>query len=406
MNKLKLTWQRMQNVPGLRRDIALLTAVVLLGLSTGGYLLSRYDWDRPGADHFVFSAEFDQAPAVQLASRQEVRIAGVTVGKIIDAEPTERGTARVTVQIDPGHEVYQNARLMIRSKTPLNVMYVTLDPGGPPAKPLSENGVIPQSQTKRALQPYELLDELDGRTRAALTQLIAQADVAFAHGARDLPQGLDALGAAAKSFEPVVQELSDRRENIRRIVTAVSRISQAAGEDDKQLARLVASLEEALVVVSHRDKDLAATLRQLPGVTRVLRGAMSSAGDLTKQLNPTLVSLHRASGELPGALHSLGATVDEARALVGKAGPVVARARGVVRDLRPLVSDVDSALGDLAPVTSTLPGATARLVPWLDDLGAFIYNTSSSFSLADVNGGFGRASVVLKVTEPTGGPFL
>jgi len=41
-------------------------------------------------------------------------------------------------------------------------------------------------------------------------------------------------------------------------------------------------------------------------------------------------------------------------------------------------------------------------VPWLDDLSAFVYQTSSAFSLADVNGGLGRAQVNLKVDDPKG----
>jgi phospholipid/cholesterol/gamma-HCH transport system substrate-binding protein len=54
-------------------------------------------------------------------------------------------------------------------------------------------------------------------------------------------------------------------------------------------------------------------------------------------------------------------------------------------------------------VVSTLPEATQKLVPWLDHLGAFIYNTSSSFSLGDANGGIARAYVVVKLSDPTGG---
>jgi phospholipid/cholesterol/gamma-HCH transport system substrate-binding protein len=95
--------------------------------------------------------------------------------------------------------------------------------------------------------------------------------------------------------------------------------------------------------------------------------------------------------------------VSSARDLVVKARPVVREARPVVADLRPLTGDLRSALSDLGPVAANLPRATKRLVPWLDDLGGFVYNTSSSFSLGDVNGGIGRANVVVKLSDPTGG---
>jgi len=403
VNRLHVTWDRVRNVPGLGRDVAMVALVVALGLVSSVYIVSRYDVITPWSDEYEFSAEFDQAPAIQLSSVQEVRIAGIPVGKIVGAEPTQHGTAKLELSIDEGHTIYSNARVVARSKTPLNVMYVSLDPGGPPARPLPEHATIPVSQTERVLQPYELLDELDGRTRSALTQLVTQADVALANAPAHLPGGLRSTNAAMQSFKPVAEQLQKRRENIRHLVTSLSQISTAAGKDDRRLASLVGSLEETLVVVSRRDKELAGSLDMLPGVTGTLRDSMASAAKLTDQLTPTLRSLNAASGELPSALARLNRTVDAADELVQVAGPVIAKARPVVNDLRPLVGDLRVALGDLARVTSTLPGATQRIVPWLDDLGAFVYQTSSSFSLGDVNGNIGRAQVVVKVTDPTGG---
>jgi len=34
---------------------------------------------------------------------QEVRIAGVKVGQIVDSEPTDHNTSLVTLSMDPGH---------------------------------------------------------------------------------------------------------------------------------------------------------------------------------------------------------------------------------------------------------------------------------------------------------------
>ena len=402
-SRLSTTWGRIRNVPGLPRDLVLIAILLILGTVSTVYLFGKYDVVAPFDERYEFAAEFDQAPAVQLASRQEVRIAGIPVGKIEGAEPSADGNARLTFSIDPGHTIYENARLVMRSKTPLNIMYVALDPGGPPAKPLSDDDVIPVSQTERVLQPYELLDELDARARGALTDLVLEADVALASAPQDLPEGLTAVDGAASSFQPVVDALQERRANLRHLVTAVSQISTAAGADDERLASLAAALEETLAVVGARDEELGASLAQLPGVTSTLRESMLSAAALTDELSPTLESLHRASGELPAALSRLTSTVANARDLFEVARPVIRKARPVIADLRPLTAHLGSTLGDLSPVTSNLPGATAKLVPWLDNLGAFVYNTSSSFSLGDVNGGLGRANLVVKVYDPLGG---
>jgi len=403
MRKWNALWGRIKNTPGIKRDVALVLSIVLVGGLAGAWFIGNYELDNPTSDRFTFSAEFDQAPAVQLAAKQEVRVAGIPVGRIVDAGITDNGHARLTFEIDDQAEVYSNARLVMRSKTPLNAMYVTLEPGGPPAEPLEDGGTIPISQTQRVLQPYELLDELDARARDALTDLVTQADVALASAPKDLPPGLTAVEGAAHSFQPVIDALATRRENLEHLVTSIAQIAAAAGEDDARLTALADSLATTVGVLARNDDRVQQALAQLPGVTRTLRSSMKRAARLSELLSPTLVELNEASDELPGVISDLGDTVVNARGVLAAARPIARKLRPIVADLRPLVSDVNGALGDLSPVTSLLPAATQKLVPWLDHLGAFIFNTSSSFSLGDVNGGLGRANVVVKVTDPTGG---
>jgi phospholipid/cholesterol/gamma-HCH transport system substrate-binding protein len=403
MSKWAILRDRIKNTPGLGRDVGYIVAVLVASAIVAGYLFSGYNVVLPTAERTEFQAEFEKAPALQLAARQEVRIAGVDVGEITDAEVTDDGTALLTMSIDPEHQIYSNAHLVMRSKNPLNVMYVALDPGGPPGEPLASAEVIPAEQTERVTQPFELLDELDARARAALTDLLMQADTALADAPRDLPRGLNAVEGAADSFRPVVTALRTRRNNLESLVTSVSRISAAAGHDDARLASLADSLATTLGVIAANDEKLSASLDRLPGTLRTLRRSMRSASLLSDELSPTLKSLHDASAELPGALQRLTSTVVNARGTLRAARPVARKARPVVADLRPLVSDLKGTLADLSPVVSTLPGATKRIVPWLDHLGAFIYNTSSAFSLGDVNGGIGRANIVVKSTDATGG---
>ena len=403
MSKYSTAVERIRNTPGLTGDALLMAGLLVLGIVVTSTIVGNYQTIKPWDAKYKFAAEFDEAPAVQLAARQEVRIAGVPVGRITGAEPAEGGNARVMLSIDKGHPVYKNARLVLRSKTPLNVMYVALDPGDPTSGSLPDGGVIPVTQTERVVQPYELLDELDDRARAALTDLVTQADIALASAPSRLPKGLADTDKATKSFMGVVEALQTRRANLRHLVTSLSQIATAAGRDDERLDTLVASLADTLAVVSKRDAEMSASLAALPGVTTSLREAMTETKSLTDELSPVLRKLHASSDELPAALGHLSDAVDSAQSLVAKARPVVRKALPVVDDLRPLAGNLRSAVADLSPVAANLPQATKRLLPWLDDLGAFVYNTSSSFSLGDVNGGLGRANVVVKLYDPLGG---
>lgn len=403
MRRLVRMAERVRNTPGLGRDVLAVAVIIAVGLVCTGYIFSKYDWLPPWEERVVVAAEFDKAPSLRPESRQEVRIAGVTVGKIVSAEPLPNGNARVMMSLEQGHPVYSNARAVLRSKAPLNLMYIALDPGDPSSERLPENGTIPVSQTDRLVQPFELLHKLDERTQSALTSLINQADAALASAPQHLPQGLRSTNATLTKFRPVVEQLQNRRETISKLVTSLAQISTAVGKDDRRLARLTTSLQVSLSVLAKRDEELGATLAQVPGFTGDLEQAMTSTGRLTKQLNPTLDGLNGASEELPDALTRLTDTVNNADELVDIARPVIGRAKPVVADLRPLAGDLKPALDDLAPVTEHLPSATKRIVPWMNDLAAFVYQTSSAFSLSDVNGGLGRANVTLDVTNPTGG---
>lgn len=405
MVALNVVLQRMRNAPGLMRDVVILAVVLVLGLSAGTYIFSHYGVKAPWTSSYTFYADFAKAPAVQTQARQEVRIAGVNVGQITSAKPVSDGV-RVGFEIDQNQTVYKDARLVIRSKTPLNILYVALNPGTPAAGKLPLNGTIPVSQTDEFTQAAAILDNLDARSRAAITDLVSESDVALTNAPTTLPQGLNQLDLTASDLKPVVDALAARRAHLSRLVSSISQISTAVGGNDARLASLTASLEATLGVVSARDTDLNASLTELPGVTSTLRTALSSAAGLTTELNPVLDQATAASGKLPGLLDRLTTTVGTARDVLTTARPVIAEAVPVIADLRPLTSDLRQSLWFLDPVAANLPQATARLTPWLTNLGGFVYNTASSFSLGDANGGMGRANLVVKALEPTGAPLL
>lgn len=399
----RLIWQRIRNVPGLRGDIASIVVLVVVALVCGSYIFSQYGIISPWAKQYVFSAEFAKVPGVRPASRQEVRIAGVSVGRIVDAKVAPDGNARLTMSIDPGQKVYTNARVMLRTKAPLDIMYIALDPGGPPGTLLPAGGVLPVSQTARPIQPFEVLDKLDEQTRDALTSLLNQSDAALMQSPQNLPNGLNATDAAMKSFRPVLDQLATRRQTIAQLVTSVAQISQAVGGNDVRLSRLATSLNTALGIVARHDTQVKSALAQLPQLSGDLRSAMSGVSSLTGQLNPTLTSLAEASGALPGTLQQLSSTLRTAGDLITVAGPTIAKARTVMKDLHPLAGSINRSFANLQPTMRFLPSATQRIVPWLGDLSAFVYQTSSAFSLADVGGGWGRALLTLVVDDPSGG---
>jgi phospholipid/cholesterol/gamma-HCH transport system substrate-binding protein len=376
-------WERVRTVPGLGRDVTAVAVLIVAALIATAILQNRMAITFPWSDRTHLQVEFESVPGVNPKSSHKVTMAGVTVGKITGWKPTSKGTAVLDLEIESGHTFYSNARAVLRPKNPLNDMTVEINPGSAPGKALKENGRIPLSQTERPVQVDEILGKLDERTQLAVTDLLVQSDVALVRAPKELPSGLKAADSTLLKLEPVVTSLKTRRAKIAKLVTALSDISGALGRNDARTAKLVNATQDTLSVLGKNDGDLRSTLDQLPGLSSELRKALSSTQRLTGELDPAIDGLGAASKDLPDALDRLDSTVDKVGSTVDKAKPFIAMAKPVVADLRPIVANVDPALTDLLPVTASLNQDTATVTKYMDDIRAFVYNTSSVFGAGE-----------------------
>jgi len=383
-------WGLARSEPGLGRNLLAIGVLVALGSVFAAYFLSHQRFNPPWEDRYTVYAIFEEAAAVSPGNGQEVRIAGVPVGDIRDAEVTEDGRARLELRIDTEHELRSDATVVLRPKSPLNDMYVEIDPGTPGEPALEDGDTLPVSQSVSPVQVDDVLAHLDENAQAALATLLSESDIALARAPQAVPPGLEAARELLTELAPVVTQLEKRRDNLARLVSSVADVSAAAGTNDVRLQRLAASLSSTLETVSGRRSSLDGTLAQLPALSTELHATSSSVTELVTQLDPTLKNVHRASDALPGALARFRESVDELDSFVGRAEPVVDLAGPVVSDLRATTPYLRRVAGDLRPLTSDLRPMTASAVPYLDDVAAFVFNTNSVASLRDANRGILR----------------
>jgi len=398
--RLAAHWERIKTVPGLGRDVTALAVLMVVGVIAAVIIKSYLGGTAPWSDTTVVKAEFAEVPGLNPKAQTAVTMAGVRVGKVTAADPSDQGRAVLTMTLEDDYDLYRDARAVLRPNNPLNEMQVELNPGSPSAGKLGDD-VIPFSQTTRPVQADEILEHLDERSQLALTDLLLESDVALARAPKTLPEGLGAANGTLQSIQPVAEALRTRREKIATLVSALSDISGAVGHNDQRIGRLAEATQSTLAVLAESDGALRASLRQLPGLTGEVRKALTSTQALTKQLDPTLDNLHSASDDLPGSLKRFRSTVGNLGATLETAKPVLDKARPVVADLRPLVSDVTTSLGSIDKITSPLPGDTRTVMSYLTALKAFVYNTSSVFGAGDANGSIIRGH--LMVPLPGGG---
>ena len=394
--------ERARSEPGLGRSIIAWLVAVAIGTTAAGYFLVHQRFNPPWEDRYSVWATFDQAPGVAPGKGQEVRIAGVEVGDIRSSRVSPDGKAQLELRVEDDQRIYSNARFVLRAKSPLNDMYVEISPGGPPGKLLRDGSTVATSQTVRPIQVDEVLDHLDVDARKGLNALLSEADVALANAPTDLPSGLTELDKATQDLEPVMVQLEKRRDLLAQLMTSLSEIAAATGEDDARLTRLATSLQQTLSAVGANDDDLDEALAEMPGFAKELRGASKSVRDPVDELDPTLKSLADAEDDLPDALERLDDSIESLDGFLDHATPVLRNAKPVLADLRVASPHLQSTVADLRPITKDLGPFTATTVKHFDDLNAFFRNTNNVASLRDANRGFVRLLVgISPETVPT-----
>ena len=107
--------------------------------------------------------------AFDLADQADVRIAGVSVGKVVSKQlDTKASGTLATIQLNNQYApIHRNATAILREKTLLGETYVQLTPGSSNSPALADGGTLPTSQVVPAVQLDEIFNTFDPQTRAA-----------------------------------------------------------------------------------------------------------------------------------------------------------------------------------------------------------------------------------------------
>src|SRR5581483_8466271 len=98
--------------------------------------------------------------AGQLATQADVRIAGVSVGRVVGKSLDSQGNRTIaTIEMQNKYApVRQDAHAILRMKTILGETYVELTPGSPKAKAVPDGGLLPRGQVTDAVQLSDIFN--------------------------------------------------------------------------------------------------------------------------------------------------------------------------------------------------------------------------------------------------------
>ena len=390
----------------IRPQLLPLAAIIVMGLMAGAvalYILAHQRVRFPWQDRYTVNIELTSAQALTPGQGQTINVAGVAVGSI-DEVRLRDGVAAVKASIDPDKlpRIYANATAVVRPKTGLQDMVVSLQPGGKPAPVLEDGGTIPVAHTKPQVNLDEVLATLDGDTRDYLRLLMAGGSQGLRGRGEQLRRLFKATAPTLQLTERATQAVADRHAKVARLVHNLRLLTQATAGKDKELAQLIDAGDTALRAIANQEAALKEGIAKLPDTVATARRALDSAAPFSRELGPTLKGLLPATKKLSPAMEAslplLRESVPElrdVRALVRTARPVLADLNPTTADLLTTTPDLTRSFKVLRYVVNELaynpPGSEEGYLFWF---AWFAHNGASLLTAGDAQGIFWRGQAM------------
>lgn len=323
---------------------------------------------------------FDEA--TQLADNADVRISGVTVGRVVSSE-LDGDRTLATIEVDDEYApIPRDTRAMLRLKTLLGETYVEMTPGNAGSGRLADGGRLPDGQVRPTVELDEVLSAFDPRTRRALRRFVAGTAKAFGGRSEDLSAALGNLQPFAEDAGDALEILDGQRAAVRRLVRDTGTVFEALGRRQGRLSSLVASTDTVLRTTAGRDRELVETLRILPTTLRELRPTLTRIEDISRRAGPLVSELRPAGRALGPALVDGAELAPELRGLFRDLDRVTSASRRALPDTtrvvdaaHPLFRILDTTLAEALPIVDYLGLFESEIIAQLAGQGAALQGT-------------------------------
>ncbi len=342
--------------------------LVAIGFALSCFGLALFLWIAFGGplplkpEGYRFTVPFKEA--TQLAIQSDVRISGVSVGKVKAIDLDSKGLADATIELDSRYApIPTDTRAILRQKSLLGETYVELTPGEDTADPLAEGGALPRAQVSNAVQLDEVFRTFNQPTRENFQAWMQGAAGALRGRGADLSAAIAELDPFAEEADRALRILDSQRLAVRRLISSGGEVFGALSERQGQLRGLIQNAATVFATTARRNQDLADTFRILPTFQRETRFTLERLDRFARLADPVVQQLRPAAKQLSPTLIAAGDLAPELqRFFVGLRGTIAASDPGMPA-LRKLLDD-------------DLPPLLARLDPYLAQLNSLLQGAS------------------------------
>ena len=336
---------------------------------------------------YRFTADF--AEGITLQKESDVRIGGVSVGKVKEVTlPPDSNATRATIEIESQYApISSDARAILRQKTLLGETYVELTPGSkntaqpegtvsetttaPTSQvgnvdslagdgvtnPISEGGHLADSQVQNQVQIDEIFNALDEQTRNAFRVWQQNLAVGSAGRGTDLSDAFGNLGPFSEDASEVLKTLNSQSAALSQVINSTGQVFDALSARDAQLAELIQGNNSTFGALAARDQALGEAIRIFPTFNEESRKLLSRLEGFSVNARPLARDLKPVARDLSPTLRDVRRLVPHTKSLFTNLDPFITaslaglpQTRGIVHELHPVLEAMDPFLANLNPI--------------------------------------------------------
>jgi phospholipid/cholesterol/gamma-HCH transport system substrate-binding protein len=345
--------------------------LVAIGFALSCFALALFLWIAFGgplplkAQGYRITVPFNEA--TQVAVQSDVRISGVSVGKVKSIDLGDNGLADASIELDSRYApIPADTRAILRQKTLLGETYVELTPGNRNGPSLKEGATLPEAQVADSVQLDEIFRTFNARTRQDFKVWMTGAAGALRGRGADFSAAIAELEPFAAQTNRLLRVLDSQRPAVQQLIRSGGDAFQALSERQGQLRGLIQNSATVFGTTARRNQDLANLFRILPTFQHESRLTLTRLEGFAQNTDPLVQQLRPAARQLSPTLVAAGKAAPDLKAfLSGLRGAINAAPTGFPA-LRRLLGD------DLTPLLARLGGTVDGVSPYLAHLNPIV----------------------------------
>ena len=329
--------------------------------------------------------------AFDLADQADVRIAGVSVGKVVSKQldPADSRTL-VTIQMANQYApIHRNAVAILRQKTLLGETYVQLSAGSPNAPPVPDGGRLNNGQVVPAVQLDQIFNTFDPTTRAAFRSWQQELAKAIRGNDQNLNDVLGNLPTFAVNLTQLLQVLDVEHSAVVSLVQNGGTTFNALNRDPAALSNLITAGDKTFGTLAANNNALADTFHVFPTFLTQQRLTMADLQTFSTNADPVIKELIPVAQQLGPTLAAVNQLSPHLRKLFVQLGPLVTASNTglpaterVLKGLGPntLLDQLGPFLEQLNPIFSWLEQHQQLTADFISNGGASVFARTSPSS--------------------------